>query len=100
AVGSIRSHLRFMIKRSEHRKKKPSMRDQAALKGVFELLRYLKPYRHYFIPAMIAMMITGGLVLMFPKLMGDLIGGAMMSTGGAEEVDVEQVLERRNRIAL
>lgn len=70
------------------------------LRGAWELFRCLTPYNRYFIPAMIALCATGFLILLFPKLMGELVGGAMVSTGDAKDLDVAEVGGRRNRIAL
>ncbi len=70
------------------------------LRGAWELLSCLTPYNRYFIPAMIALCATGFLILLFPKLMGELVGGAMISSGDAQELDTAAVGARRHRIAL
>ena len=68
-----------------------------SLREAMALFSYLRPYNWYFVPAMLAMFLTGMLVLSFPHLMGELTGGVM---GGGGDMDVDAVLERRNRVAL
>ncbi len=63
--------------------------------GLRHLLRYLRPYRRDFTIAMIALFITAGLALVFPYMMGLLVGGSM----GKGEVDTSYVGENINRIA-
>ncbi len=70
------------------------------IQGTWELFRCLTPYNRYFIPALIALCGTGFLVLLFPKLMGDLVGDAMISRADAAELNVAAVDSNRNRVAL
>lgn len=61
------------------------------LKEAYKLFGYLLPYRLLFIPAFIAMFITSGLALVFPYLMGTLIG---------DSIDVGRIGRDIDRIAL
>ncbi len=70
------------------------------LQGAFQLFSYFRPYYRYFVPALGALFVSGFLILLFPRLMGDLVGGAMLSSGEAKEIDPQQVLAARNRVAL
>lgn len=70
------------------------------LKGAWELLSCLTPYNRYFIPALLSLFATGFLILLFPKLMGELVGGAMLGSVDSADIDAQAVGERRNRIAL
>ncbi len=72
---------------------------KSLIQGAMQLFSYFRPYYRYFIPAMFALFITTFLVLLFPRLMGELVGGAMISSGEAKPVDVQEVLARRNTIA-
>ena len=60
------------------------------------LFGYLKPYKKHFVSALIALFVTAGLSLVFPYMMGKLIGGSM----GEREVDTNFVSENINRIAI
>lgn len=55
------------------------------------LFGYLARYKAMFIPAVVAVLITSGMSLAFPILMGDLIGDAM---------DNEAIMANANRVAL
>lgn len=79
---------------------KTEAKEKSGLKGAWQLFACLRPYLHYFIPALLAMALTGFLILLFPKLMGELIGGAMVSSGTLGEADLKAVLAKRNDIAL
>ncbi|HUF62681.1 MAG TPA: ABC transporter transmembrane domain-containing protein [Verrucomicrobiales bacterium] len=78
----------------------PSLGKKESLREALALFPYLSRYRRYFIPALCAMLVTGGLVLLFPKLMGDLIGAPLNALGSGGEIDVAAVLNRRSHIAL
>ena len=79
---------------------KPERRERSSMwRGAWELFSCLTPYNRHFIPAMFALCATGALVLLFPMLMGKLVGGAMINSGDAKEVDVTEVLGRRNHVA-
>lgn len=80
--------------------KQQSKAESSFFRGAWELFRFLTPYNRYFIPALIALCFTGFLILLFPELMGELVGGAMVSSGDAQAVDVDQVLAKRNRVAI
>jgi len=54
------------------------------------LFRYLGRYKAMLIPAMIAVLVTSGMSLAFPILMGDLIGDAMTN---------EAIMANANRVA-
>ncbi len=79
---------------------RPSLGKKESLREALALLPYLSRYRRYFIPALCAMLVTGGLVLLFPKLMGDLIGAPLNALGSGGDIDVASVLNRRSHIAL
>ena len=85
---------------SEDTSKPKKEKSTSLLRGAWELLSCLTPYNRYFIPALIALCATGFLVLLFPHLMGELIGGAMMSSGDGQPVDPQEVLARRNEVAI
>ncbi|MFT5406936.1 MAG: ATP-binding cassette subfamily B protein, partial [Verrucomicrobiales bacterium] len=69
------------------------------MRGAWELFSCLTPYNRYFIPALIALCATTFLILLFPRLMGELVGGSMMNSGDTKAVDVNEVLGRRDKIA-
>jgi len=71
--------------------------DRSSYRGALQLFSYLKPYRAYFIPALIALFITAGLSLAFPYFMGQLIGGV---NGAPDAVEPTQIGERINRVAI
>lgn len=74
--------------------------DREGWKGAKQLFGYLSRFRGYFIAALVAMAISGGLILLFPYLMGELFGVALQGSGAAERVDVERVLARRNEVVV
>ena len=72
---------------------------KSLIQGAKQLFSYFRPYYRYFIPAMIALCITAFLVLLFPRLMGELVGGAMVSSGESKAIDIQEVHTKRNKIA-
>lgn len=60
------------------------------LRQALWIFAYLNRYRRMFLPAMAAVLITSGMSLLFPILMGQLIGESMSD---------EAILEQANRIA-
>lgn len=60
------------------------------------LFGYIRPYKKYFTLALIALFVTAGLSLVFPYMMGKLIGGSM----GAREVNTGYVSDNINSIAI
>ncbi|MCH1502395.1 MAG: ATP-binding cassette domain-containing protein [Verrucomicrobiales bacterium] len=80
---------------------KPNKEKQTSLlRGAWELLSCLTPYNRYFIPALFALCATTFLVLLFPRLMGELVGGSMMNSGAGEDINVDEVLSSRNKVAI
>ncbi|MFV1995705.1 MAG: ABC transporter ATP-binding protein, partial [Verrucomicrobiales bacterium] len=67
-----------------------------SLRESYRLFGYLAPYRRSFIPALLAMFATSGLALVFPYLMGTLIGDSM----DRAQLDVEAVGRGMDRVAL
>ena len=94
--GKHRLALKFMSDTSTS----PPEKRTSLLRGTWELLSCLTPYNRYFIPALIALCGTVFLVMLFPRLMGELIGGSMMNSASGADMDVDEVLAKRNRIAI
>ncbi len=72
--------------------------NRESLREAYQLFGYLVPYKRYFIPAFLALFITAGLSLVFPYLMGSLVGRSM--GGGQAGVDVEAVSRNINSVTM
>ncbi len=70
--------------------------DRESLRETYWLFGYLKPYGRYFWPAFVALFLTAGLSMIWPYMIGQLIGGSVSSGG----VDLEAVRANNNRVAL
>ena len=68
--------------------------------GTSWILKYLRPYRRFFYPALACLFITSGLALVFPYMMGQLVGGSMGAAKAGSDVDVAAISSNINRIAM
>ncbi len=68
--------------------------DKAAWRDAAFFWRYLAPHRNVFIPAMLALVATAGMMLLFFKELGEWVGFALDGAVGQE------LLQRSNQVAL
>ena len=74
--------------------------NRESLRGAGWILRYLRPYRRFFYPALVCLFLTSALALVFPYMMGQLVGGSMGSGITATGADVSSIAENINRVAV
>jgi ABC transporter fused permease/ATP-binding protein len=73
--------------------------NRETLTGSMWILRYLRPYGRFFYPALVALFLTSALALVFPYMMGELIGGSIQGSSDAS-VDPEEVANNVNQVVL
>ncbi|MCB1099543.1 MAG: ATP-binding cassette domain-containing protein [Verrucomicrobiae bacterium] len=74
--------------------------NRESLLGASWILKYLRPYRRFFYPALVCLFLTSGLALVFPYMMGQLVGGSMGAANASSDVDVASISANINRMAL
>ncbi|MEZ5325180.1 MAG: ABC transporter transmembrane domain-containing protein [Verrucomicrobiales bacterium] len=74
--------------------------NRESLLGASWILKYLRPYRRFFYPALVCLFLTSGLALVFPYMMGQLVGGSMGAAKASSDVDVASISANINRMAL
>ncbi|MGK0187673.1 MAG: ABC-type multidrug transport system fused ATPase/permease subunit [Verrucomicrobiales bacterium] len=74
--------------------------NRESLLGASWIFRYLRPYRGFFYPALICLFVTSGLALVFPYMMGQLVGGSMSAAQGGDSADVSAITDGINRTAM
>lgn len=81
---------------TQDKKSKTKKKQRTSIKPLKRLLGYLGPYKKWFIPSAVALVITASMALAFPFFIKDLIGGAMSGS----DLDVEHVTKNLNRVAI
>lgn len=69
----------------------PAKLSKESLRQVAELFRYLSPYRAKFILALVALLFSSALGLVFPYITGKLVDGALSSKGDGLFGDIDAI---------